>query len=171
MGSLALLLGLSVMGLWIIWSARTGGPLEGGGLLLIGRLAGVEVWVGNDKIGETTTGSALVHDNLPPGSYRVKAQKPGYQPWEREVQVSAYQHTEVVIDLTPLPERGGLAIIGRLSGAEVRVGEERIGETTLAAPSSGTISRLAATGSKRRNPAISPGSRRSRSPPTSASRS
>ena len=96
-----------------------------GGLWLISRVAGAEVWVGTDKLGETTAGSALVRDKLPPGSYRVKALKPGYQPWEREVQVSADKRTDVVINLTLLPALGRLAITARVAGAEVWVGNDR----------------------------------------------
>jgi hypothetical protein len=107
---------------------------ELGGLAITGRVAGAEVWVGNDRLGETTAGGALVWDNLKPGSYRVKVYKPGYRPWERQVQVSASQRTEVVIDLTPLPELGGLALTGRVAGAEVWLGTEKLGETRLASP-------------------------------------
>ena len=103
---------------------------EVGGLAITGRVAGAEVWVGNDRLGETTAGGTLVRDDLKPGSYRVKAHKPGYAPWERQVQVSADKRTEVAIDLTPLPEVGGLAITGRVAGAEVWVGNDRLGETT-----------------------------------------
>jgi hypothetical protein len=88
------------------------------------------VWVGPDKLGETTSGSVLVRDNLKPGSYRVKARKPGYEPWEREVQVSADKRTDVVIELTLLPALGGLAITSRVAGAEVRLGTDKLGETT-----------------------------------------
>ena len=103
---------------------------EVGGLAITGRVAGAEVWVGNDRLGETTAGGTLVRDDLKPGSYRVKAHKPGYAPWERQVQVSADKRTEVAIDLTPLPEVGGLAITGRVAGAEVWVGNDKLGETT-----------------------------------------
>ena len=69
---------------------------ELGGLAITRRVAGAEVWVGNDKLGETTAGSPLVRDNLPPGSYRVKAHEAGLcSPGSSEVQVSADQRTEV----------------------------------------------------------------------------
>ena len=69
-------------------------PLPGT-LALSSRVAGAEVWVGTDRLGETTAGGPLLRDNLPPGSYRVRARKAGYAPWEQEVQVSADQRTEV----------------------------------------------------------------------------
>ena len=80
--------------------------VEVGGLSIIGRVSGVEVWVwvGNDRIGKTKTGSTLTWENLKPGNYRVQARKSGYEPWEREVAVVANQLTEVVLDIKPLPE-------------------------------------------------------------------
>ena len=36
---------------------------------------------GPTSSGRPRRGTPLVRDNLPPGSYRVKAQKPGYQLW------------------------------------------------------------------------------------------
>ena len=73
-----------------------------------------------------------MRDNLPPGSYRVKARKPGYQPWEQEIQVSADKRTEVAIDLQPLP--GTVAITSRVAGVEVWVGTDKLGETTARQP-------------------------------------
>ena len=111
-----------------------------------------------------------MRDNLPPGSYRVKALKPGYAPWEQEVQVSADQRTPVAIDLTLLP--GTLAITSRVEGAEVWIGTDRLGETTLSRPLTrdnlppGTL-----PGQSAASPAMRPGSRRCRSAPSSAPRS
>ena len=85
-----------------------------------------------DRLGETTAGGPLLRDNLPPGSYRIRAQKPGYAPWEQEVQVSAEQRTDVAIELTPLP--GTLVLSSRVEGAEVWVGTDRLGETTASGP-------------------------------------
>ena len=78
-------------------------PLPGTGWCSAATSKGWRCGSGTDKLGETTAGGPLVRDNLPPGSYRVKAHKPGYAPWEQEVQVSADQRTEVAIELTPLP--------------------------------------------------------------------
>src|SRR5262249_2612013 len=52
---------------------------------------------------ETQAGRALPWDNLKPGSYRVQARKPGYEPWEQEVTVVANKSTLVVIDIKPRP--------------------------------------------------------------------
>ena len=48
-----------------------------GGLAITARVAGAEVWVGNDKLGETTAGGTLVRDKLPPGSYQVERPQVG----------------------------------------------------------------------------------------------
>jgi hypothetical protein len=111
-GTLILLLVPTAIWIWISRPpvAIDPTPLPGA-LVLSSRVAGAEVWVGTDKLGETTAGGTLVQDNLPPGSYRVTAQKPGYQPWERDIQITANQRTDVVIDLqllkpTPKPPVG-----------------------------------------------------------------
>jgi iron(II)-dependent oxidoreductase len=75
---------------------------EYGTLAIRGKLAGIEVWLDERKVGETETGTALVMSNLPVGSYRLKARKAGHKDWEREVQVAANQRAEVLIDIEPL---------------------------------------------------------------------
>ena len=57
-------------------------PLPGT-LALSSRVEGAEVWVGTDRLGETTAGRPLLRDNLPPGSYRVKARSPAMRPGSR----------------------------------------------------------------------------------------
>jgi uncharacterized protein YraI len=114
-----------------------------GGLAIRSRVSRVEVWVGAEKIGETQADRALNWDNLPPGTYRVQARKPGYEPWAQEVEVLAHERTAVLIDIKPIPEPpvvsperpeaprqlGGLSIRGRVSGVEVWVNTDKIGET------------------------------------------
>ncbi len=75
---------------------------EYGTLAIRGRLAGIEVWLDERKLGATEAGTALVMSNLPAGTYRLKAKKAGHKDWEREVQVAANQRAEVTIDLEPL---------------------------------------------------------------------
>ena len=75
-----------------------------GGLSIIGCVPGVEVWVGDDKIGETKVGSALRWENLEPGSYSVRARRRGYETWQRDMEVAANQQTRIVIDIKALPE-------------------------------------------------------------------
>ena len=127
-------------------------PLPGT-LALSSRVEGVEVWVGPDRLGETTAGGPLLRDNLPPGTYRVKAGKAGYAPWEQEVQVSADQRTDVAIELTPLPGWAG-DHRARSRGGGVG-GNDKLGETTAGGASCGTISRPAATAWSPK-PAIAP---------------
>jgi formylglycine-generating enzyme required for sulfatase activity len=77
-----------------------------GTLAVSSRVAGVDVWLGEQKIGTTRPGGTLVVSNLPAGTHRVTARKDGHRPWEREVEVSANQRSDVVIDITPLGPAG-----------------------------------------------------------------
>ncbi len=74
---------------------------ELGSLALSARLEGVEVFVGDQRVGATRSGRALVVENLVAGSHRLRARR-GDRTWEREVQVVANQRTEVLIDIEPL---------------------------------------------------------------------
>jgi formylglycine-generating enzyme required for sulfatase activity len=83
-----------------------------GSLAVSSRVPGVEVWLGDQKIGETRAGHVLVARQLPPGVYKVTGRKPGHKDWEREVRVEADARAEVPIDIEPLrdePSRGGSA--------------------------------------------------------------
>ena len=73
-----------------------------GALAVRGRAPGIEVWLGDRKVGETGTDHALVIPNLVAGSYKVRARKVGHRDWEREIQVAANQRAEVVVDIEPL---------------------------------------------------------------------
>lgn len=72
-----------------------------GSLAISAKTPGVEVWLGDQRVGETNAGRALVVDNLRVGTHRVRGRKAGQQDWEREVQVVADARTEVLIDLDP----------------------------------------------------------------------
>jgi formylglycine-generating enzyme required for sulfatase activity len=72
-----------------------------GSVAFSSRLPGVEVWLGDLKLGETSSGM-LVVENVATGTYRVRAVKPGYKPWEREIQVAANQRVNVAIDIEGL---------------------------------------------------------------------
>ena len=81
-----------------------------GSVAFSSRLPGVEVWLGDLKLGETQTGM-LVVENVATGTYRVRAVKAGYRPWEREIQVAANQRLSVAIDIeglrdTPYGDQG-----------------------------------------------------------------
>jgi hypothetical protein len=64
---------------------------EVGSVAIRGRLAGIEVWLGDRKIGDTEMGTALVVGNLAVGSHRLKARKSGHKDWERDIQVAPNQ--------------------------------------------------------------------------------
>ncbi|MBI3625156.1 MAG: SUMF1/EgtB/PvdO family nonheme iron enzyme, partial [Candidatus Rokubacteria bacterium] len=91
---------------------------ELGSLAISAKLPGVEVWLGDQKIGETKAWRALVVDNLPVGTYRVKARKAGYREWQREVQVAANARVEMAIDIEPLRTEPPKVITGE-DGAEM----------------------------------------------------
>jgi formylglycine-generating enzyme required for sulfatase activity len=77
-----------------------------GTLALTSPIAGVEIWVGSHRVGETRTGRTLVVMDLAEGKHHVVAKKTGHRDWEREVQVAANQRTEVAVDIESLgPEK------------------------------------------------------------------
>ena len=75
---------------------------EYGTLAIRGKLAGIEVWLDERKLGKTELGTALVVRDLETRSYRVIARKDGHKDWEREVQIVADRRADVVIDIQPL---------------------------------------------------------------------
>lgn len=75
---------------------------EFGSLAVSARIEGVEVWLGDRRLGETRLGRVLLVENLATGSYRLEARKAGHKEWEREIRVAANQRAEVVIDIEPL---------------------------------------------------------------------
>ena len=70
-----------------------------GSLILSAKLDGIEVLLDDQKLGETKSGRALVIDNVPAGTHRLRAKKSGHKDWEREIQVAANQRADVSIDL------------------------------------------------------------------------
>jgi hypothetical protein len=77
-----------------------------GSLALSAQLDGVEVWLGDQRLGETCIGRALIVNNVPIGTHRLVARKDGHKEWVREVQVMANQRLEVVIDIETLAPEG-----------------------------------------------------------------
>src|SRR5712691_11781358 len=75
---------------------------EFGTLALSARLAGVEVWLGDQKVWASRTGAAHVLSNVPIGAHRLVARKDGHRDWERVVEVAADQRKEVLIDIEAL---------------------------------------------------------------------
>jgi serine/threonine-protein kinase len=75
---------------------------EFGTLALSAQLDGVEVWLGDQRVGETRAGRALIVNNVPTGTHRLTARKDGHKEWTREVQVTANQRAELVINIEAL---------------------------------------------------------------------
>lgn len=99
------------MGRWMLALAvacALGGPAgaaraqEPGTLALRSAVDGVEVLLGDQRLGTTRAGYALIADNVPAGTYQLRARKAGYQDWQREVRVTASLRLEVTIDIEPL---------------------------------------------------------------------
>jgi len=70
-----------------------------GSLSITAKIPGVEVWLGDRKLGETTRGGTLLAADLPPGTYQLKARKPGHKDWTRTVDVSAGQRVELTVEI------------------------------------------------------------------------
>jgi hypothetical protein len=73
-----------------------------GTLAVSARVAGVDVWLGDENVGQTVAGRVLVIESVPEGTYRLQGRKAGYQTWEREIRVTADQRAELTIDIEPL---------------------------------------------------------------------
>src|SRR4030095_1422273 len=68
-------------------------------MALSSRLDAVEVFVDGERVGELKLGRILVVNKLPEGAHRVLGRKDGHKDWERAIQVTANQRTEVRIDI------------------------------------------------------------------------
>ena len=73
-----------------------------GTLAIRGKLSGIEVWLDEQKVGQTQAGVALVLGNVAAGKHRIKGVKAGQKDWIREVEVVANQRIEVMVDIEPL---------------------------------------------------------------------
>ncbi len=91
---------------------------EFGTLALSSRLAGVEVWLGDQKVWTTKPGAGYVLSNIPTGTHRIVARKEGHKEWELAVDVVANQRAEVMIDIEPLRPEPPKAARGE-DGAEM----------------------------------------------------
>ena len=92
-----------------------------GSLAVSANIPGVEVWLGDRRLGEARPGRALVVDNLAAGTHRLRARKAGHKEWERDVQVVADARAEVAIDLERFVEslRAGAVQRRGTDGAEM----------------------------------------------------
>jgi formylglycine-generating enzyme required for sulfatase activity len=72
-----------------------------GSLYVTATLPGIEVWLGEQRLGETTTGQTLIVDNLGAGRHHLRATKSGYQEWRSEVSITPKGRTDAMIQLQP----------------------------------------------------------------------
>jgi TPR repeat protein len=70
-----------------------------GALAISAKHEGIEVFLGDQRIGETKRGRALVVEDLPVGTLPVRARKAGHADWEQQVAIVVDQRVELVIDL------------------------------------------------------------------------
>ncbi|MBM4442986.1 MAG: formylglycine-generating enzyme family protein [Candidatus Rokubacteria bacterium] len=94
----------------------TGGPRRVGSLAFRTALDGVEILLGDHRLGEARAGRLLIAENVAAGAQRITARKDGYKAWEREIQVVPNERAEVVIDLEALAAAN---VIRGDDGAEV----------------------------------------------------
>ena len=102
---------------------------EFGVVAISARLAGVDVWLGDQKVWTSRAGAAYVLEDVPVGSHRLIARKAGHPEWARVVTVAAGQRAEVVIDIEAL---GPAKVLKGEDGAEmvlVPAGEFLMGST------------------------------------------
>lgn len=69
-----------------------------GSIGVVSRLAGADVWVDDNKIGETISGNEMLASNLEAGPHLVRAHKDN-RTWEQTVQVSSGNKTSVSVTL------------------------------------------------------------------------
>lgn len=92
---------------------------EVGALAIVTRVAGVAIFVDDQRIGETQAHSVLVATNVPAGARRIVARKDGYPAWERTIEVVANQRREVRIDLEQLLGGAAARVVRGDDGAEM----------------------------------------------------
>jgi len=75
--------------------------LRYGSLVITSPISGVEVWLGKKSLGKTQSGTEMLASKVPVGSYKLKASKKGYKPWEKEIEVEADRVHKLPIKLKP----------------------------------------------------------------------
>ena len=70
-----------------------------GAVAITSKVPGVEVWLGDRKLGETTRGGTLLVPDLSAGTYQFTARKPGHRDWTRKVDVGAGQRVELPMEI------------------------------------------------------------------------
>jgi len=59
-------------------------------------------WDRKKSLGKTQSGTEMMASKVPVGSYKLKASKKGYKPWEKEIEVEADQINKLPIVLKPI---------------------------------------------------------------------
>ncbi len=93
---------LSGEGQFVFWKA---GPALGA-LAVAAKLSGINVWLGDRRIGTTTAEGELVVTDLPVGTYRLKARKAGHPDWERAVDIVADRRIRITIEIEDVAAPG-----------------------------------------------------------------
>jgi len=93
------------------------------------KVDGAEVFLGEDKVGETPILEPIV---VRPGSHEVKVSKTGYPPFTAKVKIAAGSARKVKVKLNAVT--GRLIVKSKPRMALVSVDDEPVGETPLAVP-------------------------------------
>ena len=80
---------------------RRAGPAVGS-LAVTRKVADMEVWLGDRKLGDTARGGTLLAPDLPVGTYQLTARKAGHKDWTRTVEVAANQQVDIAIGFEEL---------------------------------------------------------------------
>jgi formylglycine-generating enzyme required for sulfatase activity len=100
-----------------------------GALAVAAKIPGLELWLGDRKIGETMTGGELVVPDLPAGTYRLKARKAGRPDWERSVDIVADRRIRIVIEIEDVSGPPGSSSGGEADMVFIPAGEFWMGGT------------------------------------------
>ncbi|RPJ11062.1 MAG: PEGA domain-containing protein [Deltaproteobacteria bacterium] len=88
--------------------------------------SGATVYVNGKPVGTTP----YEGKNVSPGSHKVRMEKEGYEPWEKQVAVEAGKRKEVVAELVLL-KIGEIEVKSEPAGAKVYLDGKGVGETPL----------------------------------------
>lgn len=96
-----------------------------GSLVVSSTVPGAKVFVNDEEVGNAPFSAS----SLEPGSYRIRVEKEGYQPFERQIRVSAGERARLRADLAKLTAL--LRIDSDVAGATVFLDRNYLGTTPL----------------------------------------
>lgn len=105
--------------------AEPGPRATTGSLSIRSSQPGARVLIDGEVLGEAPRSL----DDLAPGRYRVRVEKEGFQPYEREVQIRAGRASEIVADLQQM--LASLRVESDIPGASVFLDREYLGTTPV----------------------------------------